>query len=161
MIPKLKSILPVVWAAALAFSVNAQPVTKYKCMIQLNNYLGPASYIVVSLINPKDEYEKTLYVLGSDRKWYPDLKAWYQAYKKRPTDLSAITGASVTGGDRTVVTLDIDNSKINAGYKIRFESAVEHKSYYQQDAEVPLTTEALSMKTEGKGYIRFVRFGSN
>ncbi len=160
MFQKLKNILAIIFIAAVIFHVNAQS-TKYKCMIQLNNYLGPASYIVVSLINPNDEYEKTLYIMGDDKKWYPDLKAWHNAYKKKPGDLSAITGASVSGGDRTVVTLDIDNSKINAGYKIRFESAVEHKAYYQKDAEIPLTTEGLSAKTEGKGYIRFVRFGSN
>ncbi len=130
-------------------------------MIQLNNYTGPASYIVVSLINKNEGYEKTLYVMGDDKKWYPDLKAWHSAYKKRPANIDAITGASVAGGDRTVVMLNIDNSKINAGYKIRFESAVEHNTYYQKDAEVPLTTEGLVSKTEGKGYIRYIRFSSN
>jgi len=44
-------------------------------MLQLNNYTGEGAYIVVLLINKNDEYEKTLYVLGDDKKWYPDLKA--------------------------------------------------------------------------------------
>jgi hypothetical protein len=130
-------------------------------MIQLNNYTGPGAYIVVSLIDKNDQYEKTLYVMGDDKKWYPDLKAWHNAYKKKSTDINAITGASVSGGDRTVVTLNIDNSKMNAGYKIRFESAVEHNPYYQKDAEVSLTTEGLSAKVDGKGYIRYVRFSGN
>ncbi|ODS86894.1 MAG: hypothetical protein ABS46_00635 [Cytophagaceae bacterium SCN 52-12] len=131
---------------------------KYKCMIQLNAYTGPASYIVVSLINKNDEYEKTLYVMGDDKKWYPDLKAWHSAYQKKPVNIDAITGASVAGGDRAVVILDIDRSRINAGYKIRFESAVEHQPYYHKDAEIPLTTEGLSAKTEGKGFIGDFRY---
>lgn len=161
MIRYIKHLLLLLFIAASATHADAQSSTKYKCMIQLNNYTGPGSYIVVSLIDKNDSYEKTLYVMGDDKKWYPDLKSWHEAYKKKPTNIDAITGASVTGGDRTVVTLDIDHSKMNADYKIRFESAVEHKPYYQKDAEVPLTTEGLSAKTAGKGYIRYVRFSGN
>ena len=57
-----------------------------------------------------------------------------------------------------VVVLDIDNTKLNKDYKLRFESAVEDKEYYVKDLEIPLTTDGLSAKTEGKGYIRYVRF---
>ena len=45
----------------------------------------------------------------------------------------------------------------NKGYKLRFESAVEDQKYHVTDVEVPLTTESLADKTEGKGYIRYVR----
>ena len=76
-------------------------------------------------------------------------------------NISAITGASVTGGDRSVNVLEIETSKINAGYKIRFESAVEDKEYHVKDLEVPLTTEGLSEKTDGTGFIRYVRFSPN
>ena len=38
--------------------------TKYKTMIQMNNYSGKAAYVVVSLINPKGQYEKTLGILS-------------------------------------------------------------------------------------------------
>lgn len=161
MIQHIKYVLLLAFIAVSAVHADAQSSKKYKCMIQLNNYTGQGAYIVISLINKNDEYEKTLYVMGDDKKWYPDLKAWHEAYKKKPTDISAITGASISGGDRTVVTLDIDDAKVNAGYKIRFESAVEHEPYYQKDAEVALTTEGLTAKTEGKGYIRYVRFSGN
>lgn len=139
---------------------NAQ-TGKYKCMIQMNSYLGEGAYIVVSLINPNDTYAQTLYVLGSDKKWYPDLKEWNKAYKKKPTNISAVTGASVAGGDRAMVTLQIDKAKLNAGYKLRFESAVENKAYHLKDAELPLTTAGLAAKTDGKGYIKYVRFSGN
>lgn len=139
-----------------ALTASAQKA-KYKCMIQMNSYLGEGAYIVVSLVKG-DTYEQTLYVLGPDKKWYPDWKEWHKAYKKKPTNISAITGASVAGGDRSVVTLEIDKAKINAGYKLRFESAVEDKPYHVKDVEIPLTTEALAAKTDGTGYIRYVRF---
>ena len=127
----------------------------------MTNYVGEGAYIAVSLIDAKGAYEKTLYVMGSDKKWYPDLKEWHKAYKKKPTNISAITGASVTGGDRSVTVLDIETDKINKGYKLRFETAVEDNKYYQKDIEIPLTTEGLAAKTEGTGYIRYVRLSTN
>ncbi|WP_025763304.1 DUF2271 domain-containing protein [Dyadobacter tibetensis] len=137
------------------------PTSKYKCMIQMTNYLGEGAYIVISLINPKGAYEKTLYVLGPDKEWYNSLKEWHKFQAKKPTNISAITGASVTGGDRAVNVLEIESSKINSGYSLRFESAVEDKKYHMKDLEVPLTTEGLAAKSEGAGYIRYVRFSPN
>jgi hypothetical protein len=130
--------------------------SKYKCMLQMSNYVGEGAYIVVSLINPKGQYEKTLYVMGDDKKWYKDLKEWFKFYNKKKK-VDAKTGASVAGGDRSVTVLEIDDSKLNAGYKIRFESAVENQKYHVTDVEIPLTTEGLAEKAEGKGYIRFVK----
>ena len=134
---------------------------KYKCMIQMSSYSGEGAYLVVSIINPKNGYDKTLCILGSDKKWYNSLKEWHLAFSKKPKNISAITGASVTGGDRSVNSIEIDNEKINAGYKLRFESAVEDKPYYAKDLEIPLTTESLTSKSEGTGYIRYVRFMPN
>ncbi|WP_220760239.1 DUF2271 domain-containing protein [Flavobacterium sp. UMI-01] len=141
----------------LSLQSNAQS-SKYKCMLQMANYSGEGAYVVVSLINPKGEYDKTLYVMGDDKKWYKTLKEWHKFYAKKPSNISAITGASVTGGDRSTTTLEIDDSKFNSGYKLRFESAVEDQKYHTIDVEVPLTTAGIAEKTEGKGYIRYVRF---
>lgn len=149
-------------ALALTFakpsSSLAQQTAKYKCMIQMTNYMGEGAYIVVSLINPKGAYEKTLYVLGSNKKWYPDLKEWHKALAKKSPAVSAITGASVGGGDRAVNVVELDPTKIDKDYKLRFESAVEDNKYYVKDLEIPLTTDALAAKSEGTGYIRYVRF---
>lgn len=150
------------FAIVLLGTIRATAQAKnYKCMIQMNSYLGEGAYIVVSLMDEANNYKQTLYVLGADRKWYRDLKEWYKAYKEKPADISAITGASVSGGDRSVVTLAVDEAKINAGYKIRFESAVENKGYHVTDVEVPLTIEGLSAKTDGRGFIRYVRFSGS
>ncbi|WP_116788224.1 DUF2271 domain-containing protein [Flavobacterium psychrotrophum] len=157
----MKHILKISLAALFIclFSVQATAQnTKYKCLLQMSNYMGDGAYVVVSLINPKGEYEKTLYVMGDDKKWYNSLKEWYKFYAKKPQNLSAITGASVTGGDRSVTTFEIEDAKLNKGYKLRFESAVEDQKYNVTDLEIPLTTEGLTEKSEGTGYIRYVKF---
>ncbi|RZK81005.1 MAG: DUF2271 domain-containing protein [Pedobacter sp.] len=158
---KLFKIAVLILLVAIAKpSTSAAQTSKYKCMIQMTNYMGEGAYIVISLINSKGAYEKTLYVMGADKKWYKTIKEWNKFYLKQP-NVSAVTGASVTGGDRAVNVIEIDKSKINAGYKLRFESAVEDKQYHVKDLEIPLTTEALAAKSEGTGYIRYVRFSAN
>ncbi len=156
----MKSFLKIsllVLISFLSFQASAQ-TSKYKCMLQMSNYVGEGAYVVVSLINPKGEYEKTLYVMGDDKKWYKTVKEWHKFQSKKQENISAKTGASVTGGDRSITTIEIEDAKINKGYKLRFESAVEDNKYYVADAEIPLTTEGLANKTDGKGYIRYVRF---
>ncbi len=157
----MKSILKIALTSAFIFLISLQSQaqsSKYKIMLQMNNYMGEGAYIVVSLVNSAGEYEKTLYVMGDDKKWYKSLKEWNKFHSaQKSDDISAKTGASVTGGDRSVTTIEIENSKINKGYKLRFESAVEDQKYYVSDLEVPLTTEGLAAKTDGKGYIKYVR----
>ena len=133
----------------------------YKCMIQMISYQGEKAYVVISLINPKGEYEKTLSMRGPDKQWYNTLKDWHKFQTETKAKISAITGASVGGGDRAVVTVEIDKAKIDAGYTLRFESAVEEQNYHVKDVEVPLTAAGLAAKTDGKGYIKYVRFSSN
>ncbi len=145
------------------FSFTAKPTaTKYKCMIQLTNYTGEGAYVVISLINPKGDYEKTLYVQGEDSEWFNTIEAWWKTfYGKKRTKLDAITGATVAGGERNIAVIDIEDSKINAGYKIRFETAVEDQEYYKSDVEFELTSETVKSKKEGSGFIRYVRMMPN
>ena len=156
----MKSIFKIALTSVLiclvSFQSNAQS-SKYKCMLQMNNYMGEGAYIVVSLINANGDYEKTLYVMGDDKKWYKSLKEWNKFNTKKQENISAKTGASVTGGDRSMTTIEIEDSKINKGYKLRFETAVEDQKYFSADAEMSLTTQGISEKAEGKGYIRYIR----
>lgn len=152
----IKTALLSAFICLISFQATAQS-SKYKCMLQMSNYVGEGAYVVVSLVNAKGDYEKTLYVMGDDKKWYNSLKEWHKFQTKKPSNISAITGASVTGGDRSITTIEIDNAKINSGYKLRFESAVEDQKYHVSDVEIPLTTAGIAEKTEGKGYIRYVR----
>ena len=162
----MKNLVKIAFTIALVCSsfvsfAQKTAITKYKCMVQMTNYPGEGAYIVVSLIDPKGAYEKTLYMMGPDKQWYKDLKEWNKFQNKKKSNINAITGASIAGGDRSMTVLEIENSKINAGYSLRFESAVENQEYHLKDLEFPLTTENLAKKNEGTGYIRYVRLNAN
>ena len=140
----------------LSASAFAQS-SKYKCMVHMNSYNGEAAYVVISLIDPKGAYEKTLAVLGPDKQWYNTLVEWDKAQKRKKESLSAVTSASIGGGDRTFRTLTIEDAKLNKGYTLRFESAVEEQKYFTKDVEIPLTTQGISERASGSGYIRFIK----
>lgn len=131
----------------------------YKCMIQMIDYKGQGAYIVVSLINPEGTYQETLFVHGNDLEWYLDLRQWWDNfYGKKRNNIDAITGETIAGGERMISVLKIPTDKIDTGYSIRFETAVEDKKYYPEDLQFELTSEALSNGTiEGAGYIRYIR----
>ncbi|MEO5787888.1 MAG: DUF2271 domain-containing protein [Gelidibacter sp.] len=153
--------LSLVLFGLMSFTAKA-PATKYKCMIQMTNYTGEGAYIVISLINPKGDYEKTLYVQGDDAQWYNTIEDWWKKFHaKKRSNLDAITGATVSGGGRNITVIDIEDSKINAGYKIRFETAVEDQKYYTSDVEFELTSETVKSKKDGTGFIRYVRMMPN
>jgi hypothetical protein len=133
------------------------PAQKYKCMLQMNSYEGEGAYVIVSLINPSNEYEKTLYVLGKDDDWYSDITNWWNYYGKKRYDLDGITGATLSGNKSGINIIEIDDYNMNSGYKIRFETAVEDQKYYKTDIEFELTTTSISSKKEGSGYINYVR----
>jgi len=118
---------------------------------------GEGAYVIISLINPDDEYEQTLYVQGTDSEWYSEITEWWQFYGKRRPDIDAISGATVSGGERKVNLIKIPKDKIDAGYSLRFETAVEDQEYYLKDLQFELTTANLKTKKEGAGYIRYVR----
>ena len=123
----------------------------------MTNYEGEGAYVVVSLISPKGKYEKTLYVQGKDPDWYYEIESWWKFYGKNRTKLDGISGSTLSGGERAIKFIQLDESKINNGYKIRFESAVEAKNYYEKDIEFKLTDSNLQKKFNGKGFIRYVR----
>ena len=152
----LKFCLAIILLTTL-FSFAGAGTQKYKCMIQMTNYEGEGAYVVISLIHPKGHYEKTLYVQGDDSEWYHELTSWWKFYGKKRTGLDGITGSTIGGGARAMTVIQIDPTKIDKGYKLRFESAVEAKNYYPQDVEFSLTTANLQGKFNGKGFIRYVR----
>jgi len=131
--------------------------TKYKCMIQMKNYAGEGAYVAVSLLTSTGEYVKTLYVQGDDDEWYHDITEWWNFQGKVHAKIDAITGATISGGNRAISVIQIANDKIDKGYKIRFESAVEDKEYYKDDVEFELTSQSVKSKIEGKGFIRYIR----
>ncbi|NAS30019.1 DUF2271 domain-containing protein [Flavobacteriaceae bacterium R38] len=134
-----------------------EETASYKCLIQMINYKGEGAYLVVSLMNAERDYEETLYVQGKDKEWYSEITEWWKFYGKRRPDIDAISGATISGGERTISVLKIPVDKIDKGYSIRFETAVEDQEYYTNDIQFELTTENLKKKMEGKGFIRYIR----
>ncbi|HET8804653.1 MAG TPA: DUF2271 domain-containing protein [Aequorivita sp.] len=155
---KLFIIFPAILLASFLIvgftTTEKKPV---KCMIQMTNYTGEGAYVIVSLMNPKGEYEETLNVLGKDPEWYSEISEWWKFYGKRRPNIDAISGETISGGERTVSVLQIPTDKIDKGYSLRFETSVEDVKYYKDDLQFPLTTENLKSKKEGKGFIRYVR----
>ncbi|KPM32336.1 Periplasmic protein [Croceitalea dokdonensis DOKDO 023] len=153
----LKGTLTIFSLALLAFS-QAPETVNYKCMIQLTNYEGEGAYVVVSILDGDGTYQETLYVQGDDAEWYRDIEQWWKnLYGVRRPELDGIVGETVAGGQRKMTVLKIPADKIDAGYQLRFESAVEDQEYYAQDIQFPLTTENLKQKMEGAGFIRYIR----
>ncbi len=159
-VKKSKLLFTFLMVASLAFAYNATKKT-YKCMIQLTNYTGEGAYIIISLMNPEGEYEETLYVHGNDDEWYHDISEWWSFYGKKRPNIDAITGETIGGGERSISVIEIDDTKIDAGYSLRFETAVEDKEYYKDDVEFKLTTENVAGKHLGKGFVRYVRLIPN
>lgn len=153
LLSKTSALVCLFLLSTVAIAQNA----KYKCMLQMANYKGLEAYIVVSLVDSKGKYEKTLYVMGTDKSWYNGLEEWDKQMSQKKENLNGITGASVAAGDRNNITITIDESKMNKGYTLRFESVVEDKDYFVTDAEIPLTTTEITQKKDGTGYIRFVK----
>lgn len=158
---KIVSVLFLTSAFLASFAFDKEPEVSYKCMIQMTNYTGEKAYIVVSLINPNGEYEKTLYIQGDDKEWFPDLKEWWKFSNGINENVDALSGATIGNGERNIISLSFNSSQLDAGYKVRFESAVENQEYYSVDAEVDLNSATIKNKVDGKGYIRYIRMVPN
>lgn len=146
---------------AFAFFVSSGFVSKapsqYKCLVQLSNYTGEGAYVVVSLLNPKGEYQRTLHVFGKEERWYDDIPSWWKFFTKTKENLDGISGASITAGSRKVISLTFDESEIDSGYKLRFESSVENQKYVEQDLQMDLKATNVGVSKNGTGYIRYVK----
>ena len=113
---------------------------------------------MVSVLDSDYNYIETLYVQGDDNEWYRDIEEWWKkVYGLKRPELDGIVGETVSGGERKLTVIKIPKDKIDTGYKIRFESAVEDQEYYRDDVEFDLTSQNLKSKMEGKGFIRYVR----
>ncbi|MGY5355130.1 DUF2271 domain-containing protein [Wenyingzhuangia sp. IMCC45467] len=159
-----KYIFLVACLSLMAFTTlkTTEATQKYKCMVQLKNYQGEGAYVIVSLVDKNGKYLKTLQVLGDDTKWYADITSWWSFFepKEKTTNIDAITGATIAGGERAVFVIEVNQNDINKGNKIRFETSVEQQEYHIKDLEIALDSE-MQKKYEGTGYIRYVRIMPN
>jgi hypothetical protein len=143
--------------ATIALAVTAH-ADEAIVVVQLNEYVGPGAYFQLYLVDPEGRFDRTLWVSGDDKLWWPDSKRWYGYFSRAPEEIDAVTGASTAAGSRTVMRVEIDPALIDAGYTLRVETAVEEAENYQADAEVPLTRANERAKTPGTGYVRYIRY---
>ena len=127
-------------------------------LVQLNEYNGPEAYFHLYLVNPKGKFDRTLWVSGPEKIWWPDSKRWFGYHNRARENVDAITGASTAGGARAVMHVDIEQSLVDAGYKLRVETSVENADNVQADVEVDLTSDNQRKKIPGTGYVRYICF---
>ena len=142
-------------------SMKVLEEVKYKYMIQMKNYTGEGAYIIISLVDAEGQYIKTLKVQGNDKDWYHEITSWWKFYGKKRYNIDAVTGETLSGGERTVNVISIDKSILKKNCKLRFETAVENDNYYEKDLEIDLEKLSTQTNFKGTGFIRYVRFINN
>ncbi len=159
--------LPIVFFAfaVTAFSLSGfrtpPAQVSFKCLVQLTNYSGEGAYVVVSLIDSKGKYKKTLQIFGKEKRWYDDLTSWFNYYTSAKENVDGVSGASITAGGRKVFSINTDDTVFNKGYKLRFETAVENKEYEEKDVEMDFSEVNVGKTVSGTGYIRYVKLIKN
>ena len=143
-----------------SFKKMSEPVSM-KCLVQLINYSGEGAYVVVSLIDSKGKYKKTLQVFGKEKRWWDDLPSWFKFLSTSKENVDGVTGASITAGGRKVFSIQLDEAFFNRGYKLRFETAVENKEYQEKDVEMDFSDENVGKNINGTRYIRYVKLIKN
>lgn len=140
-----------------SFTSTYSDSVSFKCLIQLKNYGGEGAYVIASLMDPDGNYVKTLSVSGDDEEWYEDMPDWYKFHEAAGEDIDGLIGASIASGGRKITVLEVEADRLEAGYKLRFETAVEDQEYYAQDLEVELVEGNIKKKLPGTGFIRYVQ----
>ena len=130
--------------------VQARPVT---LTTQLQNYSGDGAYLAIYVTDAQGAYQRTLWVAGKKAKYYRHLRDWAQGGGNRPAEFDGLTGASVGSGETLEVAVELEDALIDAGYQIRIDTAVEDKRDNRGEIQVPLSSQATSVKGGGQGYI--------
>jgi hypothetical protein len=153
-------VLGILAVASLGFNKRPAEVS-FKCLVQLTNYSGEGAYVMVSLIDNKGKYKKTLQVFGKEKRWWDDLPSWFKFYTTTKENVDGVSGASITAGNRKVFSITADEATFDKGYKLRFETAVENKDYKEKDVEMDFSEANIGKTVEGTGYIRYVKLIKN
>ena len=160
--PILLSINLIVFGLlSISNSQNSEEYIELKCMVQMTNYQGEGAYVIISHLNEAKRYQQTLSICGDDPEWYHEIESWWNYFGREEREVDAITGATLSGGQRRVITLRIPSDQIKEGDILRFETAVENQSYHPSELDLNLADAQQGLKAEGKEYIRYVRLAQN
>lgn len=119
----------------------------------LQEYRGNEAYLAIYVTDAQGAYQRTLWVAGKKAKYYRHLRDWAQGGGNRPAEFDGLTGASVGSGETLEVAVELEDALIDAGYQIRIDTAVEDKRDNRGEIQVPLSSQATSVKGSGQGYI--------
>lgn len=125
---------------------------------ELNAYRGDGAYLAIYLTDASGKYARTLWMAGGKSKYYKHLLDWARGSGGKRSEYDGMTGASVTSGASLTITVDIDDTLIDAGYLVRVDSAVEDQRENRVDAEVPLTTQGAGTPVAGRGYVKALSY---
>ena len=136
-----------------------------KCMIEMKDYSGEGAYINISVVK-KENYLKTLYVLGNDKAWFSEMKSFWKYIRDNKLYLDedfypiidGISGATISGSQKRVIILKIPKSFLNKNHQLRFETAVEDEGYFVNDVNFILSEKGLNKSYEGQGFIQNIKF---
>ena len=118
----------------------------------LQEYRGNEAYLAIYVTDAQGTYQRTLWVAGKKAKYYKHLSDWVRSGNQR-SEYDGLTGASVGSGETLEVAVELEDALIDAGYQIRIDSAVEDKRDNRGEIQVPLSSQATSVKGGGQGYI--------
>lgn len=152
-----KLFVTAVFMLGLSLSTIAQ-AGEVTITTTLNAYQGNGAYLAIYLTDANGKYNRTLWIAGGKRKYYKHLPDWARGSGLKSTEYDGMTGASVTSGDSLTVKVNIDDVLIDAGYRIRIDSAVEDQREHRIDAEVPLTHEGAGKAVAGHGYVKTLSY---
>ncbi len=137
-----------------------------KCMVEMTDYRGEGAYFSISIIDNEEIYLKTIYVLGSDKTWFSEMKSFWKHLKANNLFLDddfyplieGVSGPTISGGETRILQLEIPKLLYDNANYLRFETAVEDKGYYPDDINVALNEESLKKSYEGNGFILNIKF---
>jgi hypothetical protein len=135
-------------------------------MVEMIEYRGEGAYFSVSIINRNDEYLKTIYVLGTDKTWFSEMKSFWVYLKKNNLFMDddfyplidGISGPTISGGEKRILQLKIPKKLFNESNYLRFETAVEDKGYHTNDINVSLNENNMNRLHQGNGFIKNIKF---
>jgi hypothetical protein len=134
----------------------ARPVT---LTTTLNNYGGNGAYLALYVTDATGAYKGTLWMAGSNSKYYSHLSGWNRASRGNLADINGITGASVGAGRTLKITLDLADALFDAGYKLHIDTAAEDMRDSPSEVVVPLTSAGAGRPVAGRSYIRSFTYG--
>ena len=135
-------------------------------MVEMSIYRGEGAYFTISVIDNNESYLKTVYVLGSDKTWFSEMKSFWKHLRDNNLYLDddfyplidGISGPTISGGETRIIQFKIPKSLYNKNNRLRFETAVEDKGYFSDDINVALNNNSLNETYQGIGFIQNIKF---